>query len=182
MQENSRLRQMVGFQEREARFDMVPAHVIAKDISPHFRVVRMRLDVGDALVRPGMPVVAPSGLIGQVTTVSGNYCDVMLGVDTQSRIDILVQRNRTRGILIGNGHEDNYTSHVSYLLQRDEVQVGDVVVTSGQGGRFPPELIVGNIIEVSEDSPGLYQEVTVQPSVDFSRLEEVYIITNMERP
>jgi rod shape-determining protein MreC len=180
MQENARLRTLLGFRESAPELELRPARVIAKDITSFFRVVRLRLEVGEGVARPQMPVVARSGLVGQVTTVNGDYCDVLLTVDAQSRIDVLIQRNRARGILYGNGHEDDYTGRVAYLLQRDEVQVGDVVVTSGEGGRFPGELVVGHIQEVIESTTGMYQEVVVRPSVDFSRLEEVFLITNFE--
>ena len=182
MQENARLRAMVGFQVSEPGLQLMPAHVIAKDISPFFRVVRLRLDAGEGFAQVNMPVVAPSGLVGQVFTVTGDYCDVLLTVDPESAIDVLVQRNRARGILRGNGHEDDYTARIAYLLQRDEVRPGDVVVTSGLAGRFPQELVVGHIIEVLEASPGLYQEVVVRPAVDFSRIEEVFLITGTEDP
>jgi len=177
MQENARLRAMVGFETANPQLQLRPARVIAKDITPYFRVLRIRLDAGAGIARPNMPVVAPSGLVGQVTTVAGDYCDVMLTVDTESRVDVLVQRNRARGVLEGTGSDDEYSARVSYLLQRDEVEVGDVVVTSGYGGRFPRELVVGRIVEVGERSAGMFQEVVVTPSVDFSRLEEVFLVT-----
>jgi len=180
MQENARLRAMVGFQVAEPRLQLRAARVIARDITPYFRVVRIRLEAGEGIAQPNLPVVAPSGLVGQVTTVVGDYCDVMLTVDTQSAIDVLVQRNRARGILRGLGHENDYYARIAYLLERDEVRPGDVVVTSGLAGRFPSELIVGHIIEVVESDVGLYQEVIVRPSVDFSRLEEVFLITGVE--
>ena len=180
MQENARLRAMVGFQVAEPRLQLRAARVIARDITPYFRVARIRLEVGDGIAEPNQPVVAPSGLVGQVTTVVGDYCDVMLTVDTQSSIDVLVQRNRARGILRGLGHENDYYARIAYLLERDEVRPGDVVVTSGLAGRFPSELVVGHVIEVVASDVGLYQEVIVRPSVDFSRLEEVFLITGAE--
>ena len=180
MQENARLRTLLGFRETEPELELRPARVIAKDVTAFFRVIRLRLEAGEGVARPQMPVVAPSGLVGQVTTVNGDYCDVLLTVDGQSRIDVLIQRNRARGILYGNGHIDDYTGRVAYLLQRDEVRIGDVVVTSGEGGRFPGELVVGHIQEVVESGTGMFQEVVVRPSVDFSRLEEVFLITNFE--
>lgn len=180
MQENSRLRSLLEYRESTPTLELEPARVIAKDITPYFRVVRLRLDAGEGIARPNMPVVAPSGLVGQVATVNGRYCDVLLTVDSESRIDILAQRNRARGILIGNGREDDYTARISYLFGRDAVQVGDLVVTSGEGGRFPGELMVGTITEVLESDEDMLQEVVVQPAVDFSRLEEVYLVTDFE--
>ncbi len=180
MQENSRLRSMLEYRESTPNLELEPARVIAKDVTPYFRVVRLRLEAGEGIARPNMPVVAPSGLVGQVATVNGRYCDVLLTVDSESRIDILAQRNRARGILIGNGNDDDYTARISYLFRRDEVQVGDLVVTSGEGGRFPGELMVGTITELVESDEDMLQEVVVQPAVDFSRLEEVYLVTDFE--
>lgn len=182
MQENARLRAMVGFQDSAPQLQLRPARVIAKDITPYFRVARLRLDEGEAVARPEMPVVSPSGLVGQVTMVAGDYCDVLLTVDPDSRIDVLVQRNRARGVLVGTGSDREYSARIAFLLQRDEVVPGDVIVTSGYGGRFPPELIVGYVESVAESAPGLFQEVLVRPSVDFSRLEEVFLITGESAP
>jgi rod shape-determining protein MreC len=67
-------------------------------------------------------------------------------------------------------------------MERDEVRPGDVVVTSGLAGEFPRELVVGHVIEVVDATSGLFQEVIVRPSVDFSRLEEVFLITGRETP
>ena len=111
--------------------------------------------------------------------MSGRYCDVMLTVDPRSKIDIMTQLNRSRGILSGTGENDRYEAQISYLLRRDEVEQGELVVTSGRAGTFPKELPVGRITSIDTKSFGLYQKVTVEPMVDFSRLEEVYIITGV---
>jgi rod shape-determining protein MreC len=180
LQENARLRAMVGFGEAHPRLDLVPARVVAKDVSPFFRVISVRLHARDSRIRVGMPVVASAGVVGHVDQVAGDYADVVLAVDPRSSIDVLVQHNRARGVLQGLGHDDDYRAKVAYLLRRDEVSAGDVVVTSGMGGRFPPDLVVGRIVDVERQSYGLFQEVEVEPSVDFSRLEEVYIIVGSE--
>jgi rod shape-determining protein MreC len=180
MQENARLRQLVDFEITHPLLSLRSAQVIAKDITPYFRVIRIRLNVGEGTVRVGMPVVASSGLVGRVTVVMDNFCDVMLTVDADSSVDIHVQRNRARGILVGLGHENDYFGRIAYLLRLDEVEVGDVIVTSGLGGRFPPGLIVGHILEIEDASAGMYQEVIVRPSVDFSRLDEVFVITDAD--
>ena len=176
MQENARLRAMVGFTEAQPHLELIPARVIARDINPWFRVLSLRLDTGTHRVQPHMPVVSSAGLVGQVSSVDGRYASVMLAVDKRSSIDIIVQRNRARGVLAGLGHDNDYLSEIQYLLRRDAARVGDLVVTSGMGGRFPQDLVVGTIAEVIEQSYGLFQEVRVEPAVDFSRLEEVYII------
>lgn len=176
MQENARLRAMVGFQEAHPQLELVAARVVAKDLSPFFRVVSIRLDVRDARIAPGMPVVSSAGVVGHVAEVAGGYAEVMLAVDPRSSIDVLIQHNRARGVLQGLGHSDDYRARLAYLLRRDAARVGDVLVTSGMGGRYPAELVVGRVVEVREQSYGLFQEVDVEPAVDFSRLEEVFIV------
>ncbi len=175
MQENARLRALVGFMDAYPNLELVPARVVGRDVSPFFRVTSLSLDV-PGRVMPGMPVVASSGVVGHVAQVDGRVAQVVLACDPRSAIDILVQRNRARGIAVGLGHQDDYASRLSYLLRRDEVVVGDMLVTSGAGGRFPPDLVVGRIARLRNARSGLFQDVVVEPAVDFSRLEEVFVV------
>ncbi|MDX9721022.1 MAG: rod shape-determining protein MreC [Myxococcota bacterium] len=178
LQENARLAKLVDFKSTRPSLELLPARVIAADVSPYFRVLRIRLDVDADKVEVGMPVVCAEGVVGQIESVASSYSDVMLAVDPRSRIDILTQSNRARGVLIGQGLEREYTSKISFLLRQDEVEEGDTVVTSGRGGRFPKELLVGRVSMVEKQEYGLYQTAYVEPSVDFSRLEEVFVVVN----
>ena len=177
LQQNARLTRLVGFKQHHPIYQLEPARVIAADISPYFRVLRIRIQTESDNIKPEMPVISPDGVVGRIERVNGRYCDVMLSVDPRSKIDILTQMNRSRGILSGLGRDDAYDAKISYLLRRDEVEEGEIVVTSGRAGTFPKELPVGRITSIDTKTFGLYQKVTVEPVVDFSRLEEVYIIT-----
>ena len=179
--ENARLRQLLALRE-ELRGEAISARVIAKDISPLFRVLRIRLDRGqDDRVSAGMPVVSNEGLVGQISRVFDRYADVMLTVDEGSAVDVVVQRTRSRGMLRGLGETESYKARIQYLLRADEVQVGDAVITSGLGRRFPPNLPVGTISNVEKREFGLYQLAEVAPAVDFARLEEVFVLTSGAR-
>lgn len=180
MQENARLRALVGFDEAHPRLDLVPARVIASDTSPFFRVISMRLDASDSRIAVGQPVVASSGVVGYISEVAGRSAEVTLAVDPRSSIDVLLQRNRARGVLKGLGHDDNYDAQVAYLLRRDQARPGDLVVTSGMGGRFPADLVVGRVSAIDDATSGMFQNVTVEPAVDFSRVEEVFVIVGEE--
>lgn len=180
MQENARLRALVGFAETHPRLALTPAKIIARDVNEFFRVLHIRIDTGNVRIRPDMPVVSSAGLVGRVESVDGHYAQVLLTVDKRSSVDIVVQRNRARGILSGKSHARDYECEIGYLLRRDEVRVGDTLVTSGMDDIFPADLVVGTIAEVTERSYGLYQDVRVEPAVDFERLEEVYVITGEE--
>jgi rod shape-determining protein MreC len=175
--ENRRLRRLLQLRD-ELRGNLLSAQVIGKEVSPYFRVTRVVLDRGERdHVRAGMPVLTADGLVGQIRRTYSKYADVLLTADKTSAIDVVVQRNGARGMLKGTGAEENYICQLEQLSRDDDVQPGDVVVTSGLGQRFPAAILVGEIKEVTKREFGLYQEATVMPAVHFSRLEEVLILT-----
>lgn len=176
-QENERLRDLLQLRQRLGG-DTITAEVIAKDISPFFRVLRIRVDRGARdRVRAGMPVVSSQGLVGQIRRTSGRHSDVLLTVDQESAVDVVVQRTGARGMLRGTGDTNRYLCRIEYLRREEEVEVGDEVYTSGLGRRFPASILVGRVTRVGRQEFGLYQEVEVTPSVDFSQLDEVLILT-----
>ena len=179
--ENHWLRRLLQLRD-QVKGTMLSAQVIGKEISPFFRVIRLRLDRGDRdRVRHGMPVLTADGLVGQVRRTWGRHSDVLLVADKTSAIDIVVQRTGARGMLKGTGSEEHYACRLEHLSREDDVKVGDLVVTSGLGQRFPASILVGRIAELKKKEYGLYQEATVVPAVNFSRLEEVLIMTSGSR-
>lgn len=176
--ENRTLRRFLQLRD-EFKGTLLSAQVIGKDISPYFfRVIRLRLDRGDRdHVRVGMPVLTPEGLVGQVQRTWGRHSDVLLLADKHSAIDVVVQRTGARGMLKGTGNDAHYVCRIEHLSREDEVKVGDLVVTSGLGQRFPAAILVGRIKDVKKQDFGLYQEASVVPAVNFSRLHDVMIMT-----
>ncbi len=179
LQENARLRRLLEFKEYRPDLKMRVARVIGRDVTPYFRVVRVRLETRnlDFAVEPRMAVVSHEGVVGQVAEVYDGYADVMLVSDARSRVDVMTQRTRTRGMVRGLGHKRDYESSLAYLRRKDELTAGDTLVTSGKGGVFPQELIIGEVNEVEGRTFGLDQRALVDPEVDVDRLEEVFIIT-----
>ena len=166
------LREQIAAETRTAR-------VIAKDISPSFRVVRLAVDQGEqANLRAGMPVVATEGLGGQLRRVSGRFADVLLTIDPESRVDVLVGDGRARGRLEGLGERGRYRCRIQFDRPDDEVEVGDEVYTSGLGKKFPASVLIGYVSQIGDQELGLHQEGEVTPSVDFTRLDEVLILTS----
>lgn len=162
---------------RKARgVETVGARVIGRSASPFVRALRVRIDRGGDAVRTGLPVVTADGIVGRIGRVYGAYSDVTLAVDPKSAIDVLIQRTGGRGLLRGKDARNRYLCRLDYLLRREEVKVGDLVVSSGAAGVFPRDLPVGRIAKVTRRTYGLYQEVEVTPTVDFSALEEILVI------
>lgn len=161
---------------READAEMVGARVVAASMNPHFRVERIRIDQGDVDVAPGMPVLTPEGLVGRVAGTSGSEADVMLTTDARSSIDVYIPRTGSRGVLTGLGREDRYAAEIEYLEEDQGIEPGDEVLTSGLGDSLPRGLVVGEVVQVEGASYGLYQEVAVEPVVDFSSLSRVLVM------
>jgi rod shape-determining protein MreC len=179
--ENDRLRDLLELRERLPG-ESLSAEVVTREFSPYFRVMRVRLDRGARdRVRAGMPVVSAQGLVGQIRRTTGHYADVLLTVDQESAIDVVVQRTGARGMLRGTGESNRYLCRMQYLRREDEVEVGDEIYTSGLGRRFPAAILVGRVVRVERQEFGLYQEVEVAPSVSFSDLEEVLVLTTGSR-
>ncbi|MFC2074886.1 rod shape-determining protein MreC [Bdellovibrionota bacterium] len=169
--ENSRLRKLLLFKEKVATF-MIPAEVIATDPLQTYQTLKINKGSLDGITR-GMPVVTAEGVLGQVVKTLPRYSDVLLLSDTASSIDVLIQRTRARGILEGRG---SGLARIKYLRRVDDVQLGDPVISSGLGGKFPKGIRIGTVKRVSKKRYGMTQEVEVQPSVDFGKLEEVFVV------
>jgi len=162
---------------RKARgVETVGARVIGRSASPFVRALRVRIDRGKHAVKAGFPVVTADGVVGRIGRTYGSYSDVILSVDPKSAIDVLIQRTGGRGLLRGKDARNRYLCRLDYLLRKEEVKVGDLVVTSGAAGVFPRGLPVGRIAKVTRRTYGLYQEVEITPTVDMSALEEVLVI------
>jgi rod shape-determining protein MreC len=159
-----------------------PADVVARGVSPFYQVLKIRMRDGDVRLRPGQAVAVPGGVVGRILRVYGRYADVLLIDDVQSRVEVVVRRTGSRGALRGLGRAGRLGGRVEYLSPRDEVRVGDLLVTSGMGGRYPQDLIVGRISAVSKRVKGRYQVVTVQAAVPAPRQEVVYLATTRAPP
>jgi len=175
-EENRRLRRLLELKQN-VRSDVVSAQVMAKDTTAYFRVARVSLDRDQQVdgARP-LAVLSPDGVVGTTLKSANGTVDVRLVVDAASAIDVVVQRTGARGIVRGNGSNDKYDCKVEYMARTDEVEVGDLLVTSGVGRRFPKGIAVGTVTQVVKRDFGNFQEVHASPAVDFSRLEEVLIV------
>lgn len=173
--DSRRLRRLLGLRDTIPH-EMVSALVVGKDTTEFFRVAHLTLDSPHASIRPDMPVIALDGAVGTVQRVAGERIDVQLTVDAGFGVDVVVERTGARGFVRGEGDRSRYMVRVEWAERRDEVDVGDVLVTSGVGCRFPKGIPVARVISVEKKKFGVYQSLVAEPTVDFSRLEEVLII------
>ncbi len=173
--ESGRYQTLLGLKD-SLPAETLAARVIGIDASPYFRVARVELDRGEGLVRRGMPVLTPDGVVGRINRVAGKTSDILLAVDSRSSIDVFLPRTGGRGILRGKAGANGYRCTIEYLVRSEQAREGDLVVTSGLGGAFPRDLAMGKVTRVVPNPSGLYQEVEVTPDVDFARLSEVLVV------
>jgi rod shape-determining protein MreC len=173
--ENRRLRRLLGLRDT-IQHETVSALVVSKDITEYFRVWHLTLDSPNAQLRPNMPVISLDGAVGTVLRVAGQEADVQLTVDSGFGVDVVVERTGARGFVRGSGDRSKYAVRVEYVPRTDLVEVGDLLVTSGVGCRFPKGVPVARVSKVIRRDFGIYQTVEAEPTVDFSRLEEVLVV------
>ena len=173
--ENQRLRRLLDF-VAERKKTILPARVVAEDLSSWARTIV--IDKGtDKGLREGLPVVVAEGVVGRIIKTAPNSARVLLITDASSAVASLIQRTRTRGVARGVGT----TLALEYASREDDLQVDDLLVTSGMGGIFPKGLVVGRVAFVEQGQFGLFQKVEIVPATDFSRLEEVLVLLDEEQ-
>jgi rod shape-determining protein MreC len=168
--ENVRLRRLLNLRDT-IQAETASAVVISKDTTEFFRVAHVTLDKPGAQVQVGMPVLSFDGTVGTVMRASGDKVDVELTVDSGFGVDVQVERTGARGFVRGMGDRSKYGVRVEFVQRSDEVNVGDMLLTSGVGCRFPKGVPVGKVTKVVKRDFGMYQSVEAEPTVDFSRLD-----------
>jgi rod shape-determining protein MreC len=173
--DSRQLRRLLQLKDSTAA-DSVSAQVIGKDFTEFFRVTRIVLDKGARDVRSHMPVISPDGVVGAVLHVAGDTVDVQLAVDAAFGVDVEDERTRARGFVRGTGDPARYGCKVEMVDSRDDVEIGDLLVTSGKGRWFPRGIPVARVTKVIRRELGRDQDVDAAPTVDFSRLDNVLVL------
>ena len=173
--ENRDLRQALDFRQR-SNFKLLPARIIARASSTWWSNVQIDRGEQDGL-DSDMPVVTDIGLVGKTTTVATNTAYVLLMVDENCKVAANVEGTREQGILTGervsNGVQPDLM--LNFLSKSAELHPGQKVYSSGvSGGVFPSGLLLGTIERFQ--SRVLDGTAQVAPAVDFSKLENVFVI------
>ncbi len=166
-----RFSRLMEFQDNWGKKAVV-ASVIGRDSTQWSRVVIVNKGTQDG-IQDHLAVVTNAGVIGQVIHAGPNTSKVLLIVDGRSAVDALFQGNRVSGVVVGMGDNE---CQLKFVPNTADVKVGDPVLSSGLGGIFPKGLLIGKVSQVSHKKQGLFQNITLVPSTDLSRLEEVLVL------
>lgn len=171
------LRDLFNRAAETPEYRRVMADVIGQDTNPAIESILIDKGVEDG-VRTGMPVESARGLVGQIYRASNNASQVALLTETASAIPVRLGTTRATGILRGAGRGALPT--IDWIDLQYVVEVGELVMTSGLGGKFPAGMVIGRVVQVERNEAELFQRAVVQPAVDFRTLETVFVVTEFE--
>lgn len=174
--ENQRLKALMQFAQTIDAPRIIGARVIGRMGTPAARTIQIDQGSSQGVTR-GDAVITSAGVVGQVLMTAPNYSSVLLVNDPASAVDVVVQKSRAHGIVRGTPSAKGYRLKVSDFDRLHHVEVGDVIVTSGVGARFPVGVPVGEVTALREPKDGVYIEADVHPFTQFDTLEEVLVLT-----
>lgn len=172
--ETERLAALVDFASSNPENKYKAASVIGRDPSPFLHYIIINRGSNDDILR-GMPVVTNQGLVGRVDAVIADAARVQLITDPASAVNSILQNADTNALVLGSVTGDVSLDMIS---QDVTVESGDLILTSGLGGGYPADIIIGQVVTVRSLEFELFQQATIQPAVDFARLSIVLVITN----
>lgn len=171
-----RLSGLVNYASEHPDQTLVTADVIGKDTSSYNRWVIINRGARDG-IQVGNPVISDLGLVGRVEEVAATVAWVRLANDPGSLINGRVQDTRAEGLVVG---QLQGSLRMEKISQEFLIEAGDLVLTSGLGGAFPPDIVIGQVTSVRNPPAELFQEAEIRPTVDFENLDVVSVITDFQ--
>ncbi len=170
--ENIRLSQLLGLKEK-GHYGYCAANIIGKTLQLLRNTITLDIGERDG-VRVNMPIVSESGVVGRIAATSSRYSVGQILLNRELRVSAKDQRSRVDGIVRWEGGR---MLSLQNVVKTMDVKPGDLVITSEYSTLFPPGIAIG-VVNATHLTPGsLFQSVDISPGVDFTRLEEVFVIT-----
>ena len=174
IKENSALREAAGIKAKHADFEMELCTVVALTDNGFQSALTLNKGIVSG-IEAGDCVITGDGMVGFVDQVSLNSCVVKTVINVDFNASAAV--SRTREVVVTNGSFELASDgllKVSYLENDADVRPGDTILTNG--GAYPPDLIIGRVVEFCQESHGISSYASVEPVVDFSGLSTVLVI------
>ncbi len=174
MNEAQVLYALLDFARANPENQYIASNVIGRDPSPflHYVIIDHGSDFG---IKHGMPVVTQNGLVGTIDAVTAGAARIQLINDPAAIVNVKLESTNTEATVTGSVTGD---IQMSMLPQDISTNIGDIILTSGLGGKYPPNMLVGQVTGITRQVNDLFQEATIQSSVDFNNLGVVLVITN----
>jgi rod shape-determining protein MreC len=165
---------LLDFARTRPQNEYVAGAVIGRDPVPFLRYIQIDKGSDDGL-RRGMPVVTQQGLVGRVDALTAGAARVQLITDPGAVVNVRLQSTQTDVLLVGS-----VTGELSLEMIPQDITVkpGDLVLTSGLGGSYPPDIVIGQVVSVRKRETDLFQTATVQAAANMANLRAILVITN----
>lgn len=169
--ENERLKELLQFGEAIPRVKVL-AQIVGWDASRDHKSIRINKGKKDG-IKLLSSVVTSQGLVGYIYRMTENFSDILTVLDGDNKVDGIVERTRSHGIVEGLSKQ---SCIMKYVARTEPIELDDLVLTSGLGNIYPKGIRIGSVKKIARDSFGISQEVVISPSVDFGQLEEVIVL------
>jgi len=169
--ENNRLRSLLEFKDNNAQFTYIGANVTGRDPGNWYDVYTINKGSRDGVEINDAVIVGNGFLVGKIIETGPTYSKVMAIIDERSSVSIVVNRTRDMGIVSGSSE----SGLIAIMELEADIVKGDDIMTSGYS-TLPKNLYIGKVKSVEKQERKLQKVVTIEPAVDFKRLEEVFVI------
>jgi len=180
-EENAKLREILGLREQKRDLVLESAMILEHSSSNWTSTLTLNRGTNHD-VAVGNCVLSPEGyLVGVVSEVGLNWCTVLTIIDTDAELGALIYR--TGDVAVAEGDFSlmgEKRLKLSYLPAGVSLLAGDYAVTSGLGGFYPSDLVIGTVERVEADEDGLARYAVLAPMVDFDTLTEVFIVKGFD--
>jgi len=165
---------LLSYARNEPDNRYIAVEVIGSDTSSFLRSIWINGGSDDGLAY-GMPVVTEQGLIGRLVEVRSSLSRIQMVTDPEMTVNVRLQNSRADGVLQA---QINGEILVNLIPQDAELELEEIVLTSGLGGSYPADIPIGTVINIRKRDYELFQQASIEPNVDFEKLEIVLVITN----
>lgn len=176
--ENQKLRELLELKESySSGWVTVAAEVTSREADNWYEKLTINKGSKDG-ISENMAVVDQNGLVGKIINVTPNTSEVLLIIDSAGSLGGMMQKSSIQGVLQGIGGGKGLIT-MTKLPYNADIQLNDVVITSGVGGVFPAGLLVGTVVKVNTSADGLSKEAIVEPYADFNDIQFVLVVHPM---
>lgn len=179
--ENEWLRGYLGMKTNLEKFELIDATVIGREANSYMTLYTLNKGTLHG-VRVDMSVVTENGVVGRVENVGVNWCHVTVITENASSVGAVCARSGARGIVDGSlGLRENGTCAMNYIDEFADVEVGDIILSSGSGGIYPYGFVIGTVTEITHDEAGRSLSAILEPAVNFETMTKVMLVGDISK-
>ena len=179
--ENERLRELLDLREQRRDLYFEAASIVEKDVSNWSSMLTINRGTAHDVAVGDCVITEEGYLVGVVTEAGLNWSTVRSVLDSETSIGALIVRSNAGAVAQGDfALMGRKRLRLNYLGAQSDVISGDLIVTSGLGGYYPSQLVIGYVEEVGTGDDGLSQYAVIRPQAEIQRLTEVFVITDFE--